>query len=916
MQNLGKLSLLLACATLLLAGCDRFRSADTFVARGQQKFRDGNFIAASGDFKSALERDPANLQARVELARVSYHVADFEGAQAAIDQAFKAGANSADALLLKYRILLARRQLDAVIAGVPAETTLSPVQRAVLLGQAYAGAGKYQEAAAAYEQALQAAPDDTEALTAQAQLFADSGDATRALANVDKVLAANPNDAMGLFVKGAVKLATGDFPAALAALQSASKQNKQLDWYRQTQLYAMLAETTLLTNDAAAAGGWIDNLERRVPQSVLGHYLRARLALLNKNPNDALGHLQKAAQHADHLPSRLMLASVLLSQRKYGQAEEVLDRLLSGHRDNVEARKLLAQLYLLTNRAADVAKVLPADRVDDAGVDWLRGQSLLAAGSREAGIELLEKSVAADRGNHAKALQLARAYLFAGASDKARQLLEQLPATAGKERQQLLLLARVIGKNGVDARSEVDNLIKQNPRDAALHTAAGGVLGQLGDAGRAMDLLRQAVALDGNNEARILLAALQFRARQFTQAEEQLNAVLAADAKNVSAYLGLARSALENKDRPRAVKQLELAVGADPAAVEPRLQLAQLALLDEDYGRANAMLDQAVAASDRSVPVLRAAGGILLAAKRYEDALLRFNQAVAAGDAASKLNAAQVQEALGQSAQARQKLETLSTDPALQVAATVLLARMDVKDQKPEAALKRVAALGQRGVKQAVVDELNGDIYLATQQLERAATGYDSAYAAAPSAGLAFKRYQVRMARKQSNAPEALSQWLQKTPRDLAIRKILARHWATQGAAEQAVREYEQWLDLSPIRDPEIMNDLAWLYGEKSDVRALPLAREAYLASGRAEIADTYGWLLLGQKSTAEALAILEKAAKEAPAVGEIQYHYALALARSGKQAAAQSSLQQLLAGNAQFASRAAAEQLLRSLSQ
>jgi EpsI family protein len=136
---------------------------------------------------------------------------------------------------------------------------------------------------------------------------------------------------------------------------------------------------------------------------------------------------------------------------------------------------------------------------------------------------------------------------------------------------------------------------------------------------------------------------------------------------------------------------------------------------------------------------------------------------------------------------------------------------------------------------------------------------------------------------------------------------------ATAGAAGAAAPPSQAQ---TVARNAARLNNDAWSYFQRGDFRAELLAKQAYqLAPDRPEVADTYGWILLRMRRDHErALPLLQAAAKGAPRDPEIQYHYASALAASGRRVEAGSILQALLGSGTAFASRAEAQSLFQSV--
>jgi Flp pilus assembly protein TadD len=111
------------------------------------------------------------------------------------------------------------------------------------------------------------------------------------------------------------------------------------------------------------------------------------------------------------------------------------------------------------------------------------------------------------------------------------------------------------------------------------------------------------------------------------------------------------------------------------------------------------------------------------------------------------------------------------------------------------------------------------------------------------------------------------------------------------------------------------LNNLAWLYSERDDPRALETAERAHaVAPESGEVADTLGWLLVRKGEMTRAIPLLREAVHRAPGVAEIRYHLAVALARSGEADEARDLLRGLEAQGEDFPSRVQARALLEDL--
>ena len=118
-----------------------------------------------------------------------------------------------------------------------------------------------------------------------------------------------------------------------------------------------------------------------------------------------------------------------------------------------------------------------------------------------------------------------------------------------------------------------------------------------------------------------------------------------------------------------------------------------------------------------------------------------------------------------------------------------------------------------------------------------------------------------------------LNDWSKKLPASYRAALLQAVTAQNNNKADEALKWYEKTVELAP-NSPIALNNLAWLYYEKKDPRALELAkRAAQLAPSSAEILDTFGWVLVESGNVKEGIVVLERAASIASDNKDIKAH-------------------------------------------
>lgn len=209
---------------------------------------------------------------------------------------------------------------------------------------------------------------------------------------------------------------------------------------------------------------------------------------------------------------------------------------------------------------------------------------------------------------------------------------------------------------------------------------------------------------------------------------------------------------------------------------------------------------------------------------------------------------------------------------------------------------------------------LDGDVAMTLRSYPAAAKAYATAAKLSPSGALALRTYR---ARKLGGLPDPIApieSWLQRQPQDVAVRMALAEEFVARGDAGRAIDQYERAIQ-GERPNAMALNNLAWLYHEKGDARAMETAKRGYTAAPQvAAIADTYGWILVKAGKVSEGLPILKKAVADSRSQPDIRFHYAAALAEAGQKEAALGELRELERSGAKYPSAVDAQKLLAEL--
>lgn len=176
---------------------------------------------------------------------------------------------------------------------------------------------------------------------------------------------------------------------------------------------------------------------------------------------------------------------------------------------------------------------------------------------------------------------------------------------------------------------------------------------------------------------------------------------------------------------------------------------------------------------------------------------------------------------------------------------------------------------------------LQGAIHRANNQPKIALTSFQASWQQAPSDSAAEAIIQYYDSENdQAAVDQWLNSWIETLPKNIKPLLIAAVRQQQKENKKEAISLYEKSLMLSE-NIPLALNNLAWLYYEESDERALVTAKKAYeLEPDSPMVLDTYGWILVEHGKLEEGIHLLEKGAQLSNQNSEIVDHLTQAKAR------------------------------------
>lgn len=907
-------------AALALAACgDDGQTLQEHLDRAREYRNDGDMRAAVIELKNVLQIDPDHAEGRWLLARTYVALGDGASAQKELQRARDLGLSSPEMDRATVRALLLQGQFDDAFARIeqiaPSEFD---AEWLALRGQAELGRQNVKEARSAFEAALRSDPTHTAARRGLARIGLMDGDTQAAEQQLDQALETAGDEIQTWILKGELELSLRKPETAQASFEKALELSSTSAVARMGIVRAMLAQ-----GKTDEAGKHIDVLAKSSPKHPLVNYLRALAARQRNDLDAAQAALREVFGVApNHAPSLLQAGQIHYMRREFEQARASLERYLAQLPDDIAAKKLLAAVYIelkQPQKAVELLGPMAAQVSNDPQLLAMLGTAHMSQRDFKSGKALLGQ--AAELAPEAAAIrtQLAVGHLATGDSADAIAELEAVVESNPEfSRADVLLVLTHFQNREFDAAlAAALKLAEKQPDNAQVHNLLGAAYEGKQDHNMARQSYRKAVELDPNYATAALnLARLSLRDGKRDEARAAYEAILETHENQPVALVALAKMASDDGRTQEGIALLERARDKNPGAVQPRLILANFELRRGNAKQALALANEAYERAPRLPAAALLLGRAQIANGMSDDAISTLSELAERYPDSAETHM-QLALAYGQKRDVANTRRAL--DRVLELApgnplATLGLGNLALRTGKLDEAGNIARSLQQSHPQSPAGYSLEGDVLMARNQPGNAVSAYRAALDKTPASATVLKLYAARSRAGEADASTTLSDWLEAHPNDTAVRLAFASTLHQRGQKARAVAEYERVLAVQP-GSVLALNNLAWLYFEDGDARAVDLAERAYdRAPERAEIIDTYGWLLINGGRVEQGLSLLEKAAKRAPENGDIRYHLAAGLAQAGEKSRARRELTALLESGKDFSEKPAAQALLREL--
>lgn len=491
-----------------------------------------------------------------------------------------------------------------------------------------------------------------------------------------------------------------------------------------------LAVTEAKLGDLEDAEKHLQEALQKFPKHLRSSVALAQMKLIQRDLPGAEAVLKKAVEQDPKAASPLLaLGGFYIVSRRLPEAEAQYRKALELDPKNALALRSLGVLEFRTGRADQAEKTYKRiSELPDKEYRHYHAVFLVETGKTDAGIAELDKIYRSDLNDREARSRLVGALANAGRSQEAQNLLAEALKKNAKDTQALMQRSQIYIAAGklAEAQSDLTEVLRSRPDSAEAHYAMARVhrlrgatqkqSQELTEALRLnprllaarLDLARAFISTGGANDALALLAKTPEVERNSLPVLETQNWAQMALGRGTEARAGVDRGLKAARTR------------------DLLLQDAILKLRQKDYNSARGSLEEVLKANPEDLRALSALASSYAAQNQLPTALKKTREYAEQRPKSARLQMflAKSLWAAGRDEEARAAFEAAKAADPKSPAADLELARMDLADNKLDAARQRVQPLADANaaaaIMMATIEERAGNVPGAIGHLNKA----------------------------------------------------------------------------------------------------------------------------------------------------------------------------------------------------
>ena len=920
---------LLLCVTPLFSYADE-STASRYYENAVVLKDKGDLKAVIIELKNALQENPNFLAARILLGKTYILLEQGADAEKQLTDANKLGADLSVTLIPLAQAYLLQEKHQLIIDNIDPKGQSRTTQSELLAyrGHAYLALRDTTKATNAFAESERLNPDSDRAFTGQAIVLLHKGKLEAAAKSAEQATKLNPDSYEAWNAKASISHAQGK-------LNIATKEYERSLSLKPQHIDTRIARIGIYIDqkEYQKASADIAYLRTEFPMDPQSAYL---LGVLHEKQG-AFEESEKAIIQAANIldaykdsyvektEKMLMLASLInYDLRRFEKAKYYLRKYIQQFPDRPSARKLMGSILIQQGKFNHaIATLKPALNYipKDMNLLSMLGTAYMNSGQHNRANIILKDAVTLSKGNAEMRTKLAINHLKSGNQKLATQQLTTIFEENNRQVNAGIALAQAYIKTGDfnNALRIAEKLVLIEPASTPILNLLGSIQVRNGAHQRARATFNKALQLQPELvQTQLNLGKLDILENKPNQARQRYMQILKKNDDNIAAMYEMARLEDTLNNKKASIRLLEKIHAINKDSLEATLYLSDLYLRTGKPDKALEIAKEAEQTTPKNLKVLAANAKANLALGKPEIAQLIYRKmASQVGNNPEKLyNIASLQLNANLLDDGIYTLDKAVNTQIEYLPAQIKFIQALLQTGKANKAKEYATALRTKHPKMAFSYRLMGDVYLQQGSYKNAIKNYQQAMEKDPSTQHAILIYQAKnKAGNHTGAISFLQQWLQSHPKDQIAKMALAEGNLQLGNLKIAKTMYEKLLENNP-NFPEILNNLANIYHQLNDKRALSTAEKAYKYAPEAvSINDTLGWILANQGQAERSLRYLRDAHFRDSNNPEIRYHLAFALDKLGRFDEAKKELNAALNNGQQFHDVTKARQLQKKLS-